>query len=391
MTFVVLALIVAAGLVGPLLAWSDKLRIPVVIGELAAGIVVGGSGLRWVDPTEPTLTFLADIGFATVMFVAGSHVPVRDRRLVAGSRGAVARLAVVVVVAVGLAWAVAHIFGTGHTGLYAVLFASSSAAVIMPMASSLRLTGPTWTHLIPQIALADALGIVALPLVLDPGQAGASAIGAVLVIGCSAAVFGLLWFADRRGWLARAHDKSRSRDFALELRVSLLILVALAALAVQTHVSIMLAGFGLGIAVAAVGEPRRLARQLFGLTEGVFGPIFFVWLGASLDLTALVHHPAMIGLGLAVGAAAVVAHGVAALFRLPLSGALMTSAQLGLPVAAVTIGSQTGRLDPGEGAALLLGALVTIATATVAGRRLARQAAEPAVADPPVKPSADPT
>ena len=43
------------------------------------------------------------------------------------------------------------------------------------------------------------------------------------------------------------------------------------------HVSIMLAGFSFGLAVAGVGEPRRLARQLFAVTEGFLGPLFFVW------------------------------------------------------------------------------------------------------------------
>lgn len=382
MTFIVLALVVAVGLAGPLLAWSDKLRLPVVIGELAAGIIVGQSGLRWIDPGEPTLTFLADIGFAMVMFVAGSHVPVRDHSLMGGARGAVGRLAVIVVVAIGLAWLVAQGFSTGHVGLYAVLFASSSAAVIMPMAASLGLTGPRWTRLIPQIALADAAGIVALPLVLDPAQATTAALGAAEVIACSAGVFGLLWLVNRRGLLARVHHKSSQRDFALELRVSLLILLALAALAIATHVSIMLAGFCFGLALAGIGEPHRLARQLFGLTEGVFAPIFFVWLGASLDLTGLVRHPIMIGLGLALGAGAVLTHAVAALFKLPLSGAVLASAQLGLPVAAVTIGGQTGVLRPGEGAALLLGALLTIATAGLAGRVLARRPSRPEPSEP---------
>lgn len=50
----------------------------------------------------------------------------------------------------------------------------------------------------------------------------------------------------------------------------------------------------------------------------------------------------------------------------PASIAVLAAAQLGVPVAAVTIGSQLHVLKAGEPAALLLGALVTMATATVA-------------------------
>ena len=366
-----LALVVAVGLLGPLLAWSDRMRLPVIVGELLAGVLVGQTGVGWIDPQEPTLTFLANIGFAMVMFISGCHVPIRDSTLLHGIRPALARLAAVTVVAVALGFAVAGGFHTGHGAWYAVLFASSSAAVIMPMVSSLRLSGPNLTRLIPQVAIADAACIVALPLVLEPGRAGPVALGALAVIGCSAAAFGLLWLAQRRGALPRWHDKSKDREFALELRVSVLVLLLIAALAQAVHVSIMLAGFCLGLAVAAVGPPRRLARQLFGLTEGFLGPIFFVWLGASLNLRDLVAHPQMIVLGVVLALGALAAHAVAVLLGLPLTDALFAAAQIGVPVAAVMVGSQLGILAPGEGAAVLLAALVTIGVSAITGRRLA--------------------
>src|SRR4029450_4646726 len=55
--------------------------------------------------------------------------------------------------------------------------------------------------------------------------------------------------------------------------------------------------FSFGLAVAAVGEPRRLAHQLFALSEGFLGPLFFVWLGASLDLRERGRHPSFIRRG----------------------------------------------------------------------------------------------
>jgi len=148
----------------------------------------------------------------------------------------------------------------------------------------------------------------------------------------------------------------------------------------------MLAGFGLGIAVTAVGEPRRLARQMFGLTEGFLGPVFFVWLGASLDLRELGRHPSFVGLGAVLGVGAVGTHLVGALTRQPVGAAALASAQLGVPVAAATLGQQLHKLEPGEPAALILGALVTIAVASTCGALLARRsqsAPAPAAAPAP--------
>ncbi len=368
MTLGTLALIVAVGLAGPLLAWSERLRIPVVVGELAAGVLVGRTGLQLVDSTGPTFSFLADVGFAMLMFIAGTHVPIRDRSLLTGLPRAVLRLVVVAAAAAGLGAVVGRAFGTDHSLLYAVLLASSSAAIILPVVDAQQLAGPAVLQLLPQVAIADAACIVALPLVIDPTHAGRAAIGAVVMLVAAGAAFLLLWFAERQGWRVVAHRKSERRGFALELRISVLMLLLLAALAQQVHVSIMLAGFSLGLAVAAIGPPRRLARQLFGVSEGLFAPLFFIWLGASLDLRELGQHPSMIVLGVVLAAAAVSAHMTAALTGAPVSMTVLSAAQLGVPVSAATLGTQLQLLRPGEAAALLLGALLTIAAATIAGR-----------------------
>jgi len=183
----------------------------------------------------------------------------------------------------------------------------------------------------------------------------------------------LLRIVNRRGWRRRLHRYSRKHLLALELRVSLICLFILCALAVTTHVSIMLAGFALGLAISGVGEPRRLARQLFGITEGFFGPLFFVWLGASLQVRELGQHPALILLGLGLGVGALLAHGIGRLFGQPLTLAVLSAAQLGVPVAAATLGTEQHLLAPGEPSALMLGALVTVATTSIAGVLAARR------------------
>lgn len=361
MTFAQLALISLVAILGPALSLSRGVHVPVVVGELLVGILVGRTGLGVLDPTSPTFQMLGDVGFALVMFVAGSHVPVRDRALRAGARAGLGRALGVAALSVPAGTAIAHLFGTGHAALYTVLLASSSASLILPSLDGAPLTGRSMEQMLPQVAVADAACIVALPLVIDPAHLRRAALGALLVVLAAAAVLVVLRWVERRGYRRHLHEVSEDRGLALELRVSLTILFALAALAQLSHVSIMLAGFSFGIAVAAVGEPRRLTKQLFALTEGLFGPIFFVWLGSSLDLRTLASHPRAIGLGVALGAAALLVHGLMALTRQHLAVALTTSAELGVPVAAATTGAQLGVLAPGESTAMLLGGILTIA------------------------------
>jgi Kef-type K+ transport system membrane component KefB len=374
-TFFDLAVIALIALLGPLLAVPRAWHLPVVLGELAGGIALGSTGVRFLHAADPTFTFLANIGFALVMFLAGSHVPVLDPSLRRSlGRGALRAVGVGVVATV-IAVVLARVFGIGHAPLYAVLMASSSAALVLPIVDSLDLRAPAILQLLPQVALADAACIIALPLAVDPAHAARATVGASLVIGAGLVLWVILRSGERSGLRGRLHDLSEEREFALELRISLMVLFALAALAVRGHVSIMLAGFAFGLAVAAIGEPRRLAKQLFALAEGFLAPLFFVWLGASLNLRELGAHPKLIGLGVALGIGAAIAHGAAVLTGQPGSVALLASAQLGVPVAAATVGTQLHVLHPGESSALILGALVAIALAVTGGSLAARAGA----------------
>ncbi|MFL6022038.1 MAG: cation:proton antiporter [Marmoricola sp.] len=372
MGFTELAVICAVALAGPLLALRRGWHLPIVLGELLAGIALGRTGTGYLDPGDPTFTFLADAGFALVMFVAGTHVPVRDPSLRPALRAGLLRAVGVGVVAALLGIVLALAFDLHHAPLYAVLMASSSAALILPVVDSLGLGGEQVIGLLPQVAIADAACIVALPLVIDPHHAGRAALGAATVLAAAAVVYVVLRHLERSGVRARVHQVSEARSFAVELRVQLAVLFALAGLAVQMHVSIMLAGFAFGLLVAGIGEPRRLAKQLFAVTEGFLGPVFFVWLGATLQLRDLGSHPRLILLGLCLGLGAVLAHLVSRVTGQPTSLGLLAAAQLGVPVAAATIGEQLHVLVPGEASALMLGAIVSIAVAVLGGSLAAR-------------------
>ena len=88
-------------------------------------------------------------------------------------------------------------------------------------------------------------------------------------------------------WVQRVREPSKQRHWALDLRLSLLVLFTLAWLAQRSGTSILIAGFGAGVAVAMIGGPKRLSTQVRGVADGFFVPLYFVVLGASLDVGAL--------------------------------------------------------------------------------------------------------
>ena len=388
MNLSLLALLAAAGLAGPLGAWSKRARVPVVVGEIVTGVILGQTGLGVIHSSGTVVTFLAQAGFALVMLTAGSHVPLHDPALRKAAPRGLLLAAAVGAASVPVGFGVAALAGTGHGLLYAVVMASSSAALVLPVIDEAGLSGDRTLLLLGQVAVADTSCIVLLPLAEQPSRAAHAAIGALWVV-LAAVGFGLVVYAGRRsGFFAKLRERSVASNFGLELRINLIIVFSLAGLAEHVGVSVMLAGFASGLLLAAQGEPRRLAAQLFAVSDGFLAPLFFVWLGASLDLTTLGSHPKFLVVGAALGGGAVLVHAV--LGRVtgqPWALGALAAAELGLPISAVTIGEKSHVLVPGEGGALLIGMLVTlVAGAVAAGLATRGQPASPASPAAPTSP-----
>jgi len=181
-SFGILSLIVLAGLAGPLLSSSERVLVPVIVGELLAGLVVGHSGFGWVHPADPTTAFLAAIGFAMLMFVAGMHVPVRQPALVRQLGRGAAAAAIAGALSALAGWVTARAVGLPHAAVYAVILASASAAVLVPSLDEAELLGRTEGLVVAaQVAVADVAAIVLVPIVLQPSRTTRALVGAVVI------------------------------------------------------------------------------------------------------------------------------------------------------------------------------------------------------------------
>jgi len=387
MSFGILTLIVACGLAGPLLSAATRLAAPVVVGEIAAGVLVGQTGLREIDPADPTVVLLSAVGFAMLMFVVGTRLPLRD----AGLRRALDKATIAAVlsfaIAVPAGWLVSHASGMGHPAIFVLLLAASSSAVVMPIVQERGLTGGSMLLATAWIALVDIATIVALPLALTPSQAAKIAGGGVLVIVAAIVVFWAIHVIRRNGIVTTLRDDSKLRGWALDLRLSLVVLFGLAALATRFDTSILIAGFAAGMIVALAGEPRRLTDQMVGLAEGFFVPFFFVSLGAKLNFRSLASSRTNVELMALLAAAIVICHvAVALVMRMPWPAGLLASAQLGLPAGVVSLGLTEHVVTAGQGAAIVAAALITLGISSLGAVLLSRTPAATPTAAPAATP-----
>ncbi len=366
MNFGTLLVIVLAGLGGPLLGFTGRRFVPVVIGEIVAGVVVGKTGLGAVNPANPTISFLGEVGFAMLMLTVGMHLPLRDRRLSASLRGGMVLAVIVGLLAVPAGFAAAAVAGTAHAAIYAVLLASGSAAVLLPAFEESAADGPDAMAVMAQVTIADVVTILSVPIVLQPERAVHAVLGAVLVAIAVLLLLGCARLLAGHPWVHRVRRRSKQRHWALDLRLSLLVLFFLAWIAQKSGASVLIAGFGAGLMVALLGGPKRLSTQMRGVADGFFIPLYFVVLGAQLDLRGLIDDPAMLALAGALVLLNVLIHLAAvAMVRRPLSAGLAASAQLGVPAAVASLGLAEGVLSSAVATAIVAASLVSLGVCTI--------------------------
>jgi Kef-type K+ transport system membrane component KefB len=372
-----LTVLVLAGLAGPLLSYSGRGLVPVVIGELAAGVVLGHTGVRAVDPGAQPLPAFKAIGFAMLMLTAGTEVDIGSPAIRRGFVRGLCALAVTAAAAVPAGLVIDHSIRLGHPALLAVLIAGSSAAIAFPIIGERGLSGDHVALLIAWVALADATTVVVMPLTLSSsGSNIGEAIGGDAAIVAAGVLVLLLAERVRHTHPSRGlRDQSLAKGWAWQLRISLTLLLGLSAIAERTGASTLVAGFLAGMVIVRLRESDRLSLEILGLGNGFFVPLFFVLLGAELDLRALFASPSRIALALGLAAAAVITHVIAASLVTPtraLATGLAASAQLGMPAAAASLGLSTHLLAPADAAALVAAGCLTLIPATVGSLLLAR-------------------
>ena len=130
------AVVLIALLAPLLLGLAPRLRVPAVVLEIVAGIVVGPHGLGWIEVDLP-VQIVAVLGLAFLLFLAGLEIDVHQLR------GQVLRLAVlgylVTLVLGGIAGAVFSAVGWVNSALLlAVTLSATSLGLVVPVLKDAR-------------------------------------------------------------------------------------------------------------------------------------------------------------------------------------------------------------------------------------------------------------
>jgi Kef-type K+ transport system membrane component KefB len=373
-------IVVAVAFFAPLvLGLFPRVRLPSVVLEIVAGIVIGPSVLGLVEVDE-SVEVIALIGLAFVLFLAGLEIEfdkLRGQVLRLAGFGFALSLGIALLVSLGL-----KAGGLVDTPLLvAIILCATSLGVLVPVLKDAGEISSTFGQLIIAAATIADFGAIILLSIFFSGEGGTGS--TLVLLGSLFALAGVVFVVTRgaeRSMRIR-DDLVRLQDTTAQIRVrgAFLLFVAFAAIAEQLGLEVILGAFIAGAIVSLVDRDEVMThpdfrRKLEAVGFGVFIPAFFVTSGVRFDLDALTSSASNLLMVPIFLAALLAARGLPALvYRRVLDGrhtavaALMQATSLPFIVAATAIGADLGLIDAAGSAALIGAGLLSVLLFPLAG------------------------
>jgi Kef-type K+ transport system membrane component KefB len=381
-----LLIVVAVAFAAPfILGLFPRLRLPSVVLELIAGIIIGPSVLGIVHE-DITIAVMALIGLAFLLFLAGLEI--EFPRL----RGQVLRLtAAGFVLSFAIALAVGALLRAGgliqSPLLIAIVLCATSLGVLIPVLKDAGQISSRFGQLVIAAGTIADFGAVILLSIFFSGEGG---IGATILLLGALAVFAIAIFlvvvgAERS--MTISVNLRRLQDTTAQIRVrgAMVLLIAFAAVAEKLGLETILGAFMAGAVLTLVDRDQAMThpdfrRKLEAMGFGLFIPVFFVTSGIRYDLQALLAKPSNLLMVPLFLAALLAVRGIPALLyrraidgRQTLVAALMQATSLPFIVAATAIGLSLHLVTAAESAALIAAGLLSVLLFPLIGLTLLRR------------------
>ena len=388
MHFTNLLIVMSVAFAAPLvLGLAPRLRVPAIVLEIAAGIVIGPSGLGWVEVDLP-IEVLSVLGLAFLLFLAGLEV---DPSRLHGRTLRITGLAFVLSFALGIVAGLAlHAGGFVKSPLLiGVILVSTSLGVVVPVLKDSDEIGSDFGQLVIAASSIADFGAIILLTLFFSGEGSTDTTTKVILLAGFALVVLLLWLG-LRGFEHSPRLSSvlvRLQDTTAQIRVrgALVLLVGFAALAENLGLETILGAFAAGAVLSLVDRDEMMTHPQFRLKLeaigfGVFIPIFFVTSGVQFDLNALFSSADTVARVPLFLLALLAVRGLPALLyramldaRRTVVAGLLQATSLPFIVAASMIGQELGLITEASAAALIAAVLLSVVIFPVLGVSILRR------------------
>jgi len=264
---------------------AQRIGQPAVLGELVAGIILGGSVLNVVDSHDSILHFLAELGVVILLFEIGLETDLRKLLAAGPAATAVAVVGVALPFAIGYgvcrAWGLENLVSIVAG---AALTATSVGITARVLSDLGRLQEPESQIVLGAAVIDDIIGLIILTVVA--GMTEGMDVTPLGIVQITAVAFGFLVVTLAVGTLLVPRLANAIRRIELPgvtTTAALILALGLAWLADVCGSAMIIGAFAAGMLLTRTPQADEIEHGVAHIGQ-FFVPVFFVVVGAAVDV-----------------------------------------------------------------------------------------------------------
>ncbi len=271
---------------------ARKCKIPQVVGEIIAGLIIGPSLLGVVGETD-FIVQMAEIGVVLIMFSAGLETNMKDLIKTGPKALAIACAGVFIPLIMGtvLCMAFYGISAVGTDEFFRAVFigtimtATSVGITVEALREMGYLKGTTGTTILSAAIIDDIIGIVVLTFVIgfkSPDSNPISVLISTVLFFVFAIVVGFICYK-----FFKYYDKRHEHTRRIPI-YGFVLCLAMAYIAEKYFgIADITGAYAAGIILSNLRDSEYIAEKMDVSSYMIFGPIFFIAIGLKTNLTEL--------------------------------------------------------------------------------------------------------
>ncbi|HVF11645.1 MAG TPA: cation:proton antiporter [Actinomycetota bacterium] len=316
---------------------AGRLKQPLVVGEILAGVLIGPAVLGWIPKESVGLDAMAELGVIFLLFSVGLETELSDLRRVGGRAISVAVGGMLVPFILGAGMLLLIGGGTPKALFAGAALSATSVGITARVLRDKNALASKEARVILGAAVFDDVLTLLLLTAVTAVVAGKAGLASLLGLAFYAFMFVLLLTTFGRRLVVRISPrvpsfKSDEPGFGWAIALALVLAVAAASIGLAAIIGAFIAG----VIMAEVADEHELKKKILPLTV-FFVPFFFVKVGTLLEIDALLLKQTLL-LSLAITALAIVGK---------LVGAGIPALSMGKPSAAIVAAGMVPRGEVG--------------------------------------------
>lgn len=267
---------------------SLHFKMPGVLGELVAGVILGPFVLKLIEPSS-SITLLANLGVVMLMFLAGLETNLEELKKAGKSSFVIACLGVIVPLILGTISAYMFFNNFWENIFVGVILTATSVSISVQTLTELgKLNSKSGINILGAAVIDDVLGLILISVILaiadSSGSGGTSLILTFIkiIVFCAIAILSILFLPK---YIDKITQKFKPQQGLALLAIAFALICAFAA--EWAGIAAITGAYIFGLILSPIRHKEYIEKRIKVISGSFLSPIFFASVGISVSISGV--------------------------------------------------------------------------------------------------------